>query len=162
DSSNDWTNGSGQYGLLYNTAGCPVQCAPYTFGGQGFNVISFIKPPHFMQGAGGSYPGVLPRLDVGQLFAFMKSLDGKPNPFFCSDLPCDSNFNFTDTLPQPNPFNSYDVIEKTFSFYTEATFQGNNWSGNIGVRVVHTKTQARTAQSVPISLWTSQPDATTV
>ena len=61
DISNDWTNGSGQYGLLYNTAGCPVQCAPYSFGSQGFNVISMTSPPHFMQGAGGSYPNVLPR-----------------------------------------------------------------------------------------------------
>ena len=56
DSSNDWTNGSGQYGTLYNTAGCPVQCEPYSFASQGFNVISFNSPPNFMQGAGGSYP----------------------------------------------------------------------------------------------------------
>jgi iron complex outermembrane recepter protein len=43
DESNDWNNGSGQYGTLYETAGCPVQCTPYTFGGQGFNVISFTR-----------------------------------------------------------------------------------------------------------------------
>ncbi len=162
DEDNDWTNGSGQYGLLYNTAGCPVQCAPYTFGGQGFNVLSFTSPPHFMQGSGGSFPNVLPRLNVSQLLAFMKSLDGLPNPQFCSSLPCDTPFNFATTLPQPNPFNSYDVIEKTFSFYTEATFQGARWSGNVGVRVVHTKTQAQTAQSVPVSLWTADPNASTV
>jgi len=165
DSSNDWTNGSGQYGLLYNTAGCPVQCAPYTFGGQGFNVISFTSPPHFMQGAGGSYPNVLPRLNVNQLLAFMKSLDGLPNPQFCGD-PTDPTtctpFNLATTLPQPNPFNSYDVIEKTFSFYTEATFKGDKWSGNVGVRVVHTKTQAQTAQAVPVSLWSADPNASTV
>ena len=165
DSSNDWTNGSGQYGLLYNTAGCPVQCAPYTFAGQGFNVISFSTPPHFMQGAGGSYPNVLPRLNVNQLLAFMKSLDGLPNPQFCGD-PTDPTtctpFNLATTLPQPNPFNSYDVIEKTFSFYTEATFKGDKWSGNVGVRVVHTKTQAQTAQAVPVSLWSADPNASTV
>ena len=158
DSSNDWTNGSGQYGNLYVTAGCPVQCNPYTFGSQGFNVISFTTPPNFMKGAGGSYPGVLPKLDTGQLMAFLASLNGKPNPFFCSTLPCDTPFNLADTLPQPNPFNSYDVTEKTYSFYTEATFAGNNWSGNVGVRVVRTKTLAATAQTVPVSLWT--PDAT--
>ena len=166
DESNDWTNGSGQYGLLYNTAGCPVQCAPYSFGSQGFNVISFQNPPHFMQGAGGSYPNVLPRLDVNQLLAFMKSLDGKLNPQFCASASdpstCTQSFNLAGTLPQPNPFNSYDVIEKTFSFYTEATFQGDNWSGNVGVRVVHTKTDATTAQSVPVSLWTADASASTV
>jgi iron complex outermembrane receptor protein len=154
DRSNDWTNGSGQYGTLYNTAGCPVQCDPYTFGSQGFNVLSFTSPPNFLRGAGGAYPSVLPKLNTNQLLAFLASLNGKANPFFCTTLPCTSPFNLADTLPQPNPFNSYDVTEKTFSFYTEATFAGTNWSGNVGVRVVRTTTLAATAESVPVSLWT--------
>jgi iron complex outermembrane recepter protein len=154
DVSNDWDNGSGQYGSLYTTAGCPVQCTPYTFGGQGFNVISFTNPPNFLQGAGGSYPSVLPQLNVAQLFAYMKSLNGKPNPFFCSTLPCSTPFNFATTLPQPNPFNSYDVTENTLDFYVETTFKGNDWSGNFGVRVLRTTTSALTDVSTPISLWT--------
>jgi iron complex outermembrane recepter protein len=165
DSSNDWTNGSGQYGTLYvNPAGCPIQCEPYSFASQGFNVISFNSPPNFMRGAGGSFPSVLPKLNVAQLLAFLKSLDGKPNPQFCTDptVPCTTPFNFADTLPQPNPFNSYDVVEKTFTFYTEATFKDTNWSGNVGVRVVHTKTLAKTAQSVPVSLWTQDDQNSTV
>ena len=162
DSSNDWTNGSGQYGTLYTTAGCPVQCNPYTFASQGFNVISFTNPPNFMQGAGGSYPMVLPRLNVNQLLAFMKSLDGLPNPFFCSALPCSTPFNFASTLPQPNPFNSYDVTEKTTSFYLEGQFGGSDWSGNAGVRVVRTTTLATTAQSVPATLWSPPNSGSTV
>ena len=87
DISNDWTNGSGQYGTLYKTAGCPMQCSPYSFGSQGFNVISMVSLPNFMQGAGGSYPTTLPELNSAQLLAFLKSLNGKPNPFFCPPLP---------------------------------------------------------------------------
>jgi TonB-dependent receptor len=154
DVSNDWTNGSGQYGTLYETAGCPVQCTPYTFGSQGFNVISFTGPPNFLQGAGGSYPSVLPKLNSAQLLAFLKSLNGLPNPFFCSSLPCATPFDFSQTLPQANPFNSYDVKEKTTAFYVEATFAGTDWSGNLGVRVVRTTTNALTAESVPTYLWT--------
>lgn len=154
DISNDWTNGSGQYGTLYETAGCPVQCNPYSFGAQGFNVISFTSPPNFLQGAGGSYPTVLPKLNSAQLLAFLKSLNGLPNPFFCASLPCSSPFDFSQTLPQANPFNSYDVTEKTTSFYLEATFAGTDWSGNFGVRVVHTSTSALTAESVPTYIWT--------
>ena len=135
DVSNDWNNGSGQYGTLYTTVGCPVQCNPYTFASQGFNVISFTSPPNFLKGAGGSYPSVLPKLNSAQLLAFLASLNGKPNPSFCTGLPCSTPFNLAGTLPQANPFNSYDVTEKTFSFYTEATFSGTNWSGNLGVRV---------------------------
>ena len=162
DSSNDWTNGSGQYGTLYQTAGCPVQCAPYSFGSQGFNVISMTNPPHFMQGAGGSYPKTLPLLNVAQLFAFLRSLDGKPNPFYCSTLPCDTPFDFALTLPQVNPYNSYAVTEKTFSVYMEADFSAPRWSGNVGVRVVRTETTAATASAVPVSLWTPSTDASSV
>ena len=161
DVSNDWTNGSGQYGTLYNTFGCPVQCSPYSFASQGYNVISFTSPPHFLQGAGGSYPSVLPKLNVSQLLAFLQSLNGKTNPFYCADQSCANPvpFDFSQTLPVENPFNSYDVIEKTYSFYTEATFRGtdwggNPWSGNLGVRVIHTQTTANAAQTVPLSLWT--------
>lgn len=157
DISNDWTNGSGQYGTLYNTLGCPAQCNPYSFGSQGFNVISMIAPPNFMQGAGGSYPTTLPQLNVAQLMAFLRSLDGKQNPFFCSDAAtCSANtqFNFAATLPQANPFNSYDVTEKTHSIYGELQFVGTHWSGNLGVRVVRTNTTASTHTAAPVSLWT--------
>jgi iron complex outermembrane recepter protein len=160
DISNDWTNGSGQYGTLYLTQGCPVQCNPYSFASQGFNVISMVSPPNFMKGAGGSYPTTLPQLNVSQLIAFLKSLNGKPNPFYCPPAPAICNpaslpvFNFAETLPQPDPYNSYDVTEKTFSVYGEMTFAGTNWGGNIGVRVVRTNTTASTATAAPVSLWT--------
>jgi iron complex outermembrane recepter protein len=161
DISNDWTNGSGQYGTLYQTAGCPVQCTPYSFGSQGFNVISMISLPNFMQGAGGSYPTTLPQLNLGQLLAFMKSLNGKPNPFFCSTLPCSSPFDFSQTLPQANPYNSYDVTEKTFSVYGEMTFAGTDWGGNLGLRIVRTNTTASTAIAAPTSLWTPSINSST-
>ena len=161
DISNDWTNGSGQYGTLYQTAGCPVQCTPYSFGSQGFNVISMVSLPNFMQGAGGSYPTTLPQLNLGQLLAFMKSLNGKPNPFFCSSLPCSTPFDFSQTLPQANPYNSYDVTEKTFSVYGEMTFAGTDWGGNLGLRVVRTNTTASTAVAAPTSLWTPSINSST-
>jgi len=159
DSSNDWTNGSGQYGTLYNTAGCPIQCSPYSFGSQGFNVISLANIPNFMQGAGGSYPTVLPQLNANALLAFLKSLNGKPNPFYCQTYPTTCTapytpFNFANTLPQVNPFNSYDVSERSFSLYGEAEFAATDWAGNLGLRVVRTDTVASTAEAVPSSLWT--------
>ena len=162
DISNDWTNGSGQYGSLYTTAGAPVQPYPYTFASQGFNVISFMTPPNFMQGAGGSYPTTLPVLNLAQLINFMKSLNGKPNPLVCTSLPCSTLFNYALTEPQLNPYNSYAVTEKTISGYLEADFNASRWSGNLGVRLVHTATTAQTASAVPVSLWTLNPSSPTV
>jgi len=159
DSSNDWTNGSGQYGTLYNTAGCPIQCNPYSFGSQGFNVISMTSPPNFMQGAGGSYPVVLPQLNVPALLGFLNSLNGKPNPYYCQTYPTTCTapytpFNFANTLPAVNPYNSYDVSERTYSLYGEAEFAATRWAGNLGLRIVRTDTKASTAEAVPSSLWT--------
>jgi iron complex outermembrane receptor protein len=164
DESNDWTNGSGQYGTLYQTAGCPIQCNPYSFGSQGFNVISMVHIPNFMQGAGGSYPLILPQLNAAQLLAFLQSLNGKPNPQTCtSALPASCTpFDFALTLPQLNPYNSYKVTEKTLTGYIQADFAGSRWSGNLGVRVVHTATTANTASAVPVSLWTNSINSTTV
>jgi iron complex outermembrane recepter protein len=177
DISNDWTNGSGQYGTLYQTEGCPSQCLPYSFGSQGFNVISMVNIPNFMQGAGGSYPVVLPELNVAQLINYMKSLNGKPNPLYCQGtgtaccppqangapggVSCLPVFNFAETLPQENPYNSYGVTEQTFSAYGELTFAGERWNANAGVRVVHTETTAATATGVPTSLWTSNAVSST-
>jgi iron complex outermembrane recepter protein len=162
DDSNDWTNGSGQYGTLYQTAGCPIQCNPYSFGSQGFNVISMIHVPNFMQGAGGSYPLIVPQINVAQLLAFLQSLNGKPNPQFCtSNLPSSCTpFSFGLTLPQENPYNSYQVTEKTLTGYMQADFAASRWSGNIGVRVVHTTTTADTASAVPEALWTNAVNST--
>jgi iron complex outermembrane recepter protein len=165
DSSNDWTNGSGQYGTLYQTAGCPVQCNPYSFGSQGFDVISMVQIPNFMQGAGGSYPMIVPQLNVPQLLAFLQGLNGKPNPFYCTSYPCTGPlppFDFALTLPQVNPYNSYEVTEKTLTGYVEAGFAASRWSGNVGVRVVHTTTTANTASAAPVSLWTNSINSSTV
>lgn len=135
---------------------------PYSFGSQGFNVISMMTLPNFMRGAGGSYPTTLPVLNAVQLINFLKSLNGKPNPFFCTSLPCNTPFDYALTEPQPNPFNSYSVTEKTLSAYLEADFAAPRWSGNLGVRVVHTKTTASTASAAPVSLWTADPTSPTV
>jgi len=161
DSSNDWTNGSGQYGTLYQTAGPPVQPYPYSFASQGFNVISMVNIPHFMQGAGGSYPKILPQLNASQLLAFLQSLNGKPNPGACLNNVCAqpsdfAPFDFSLTLPQVNPYNSYSVTEKTTNFYVEQTFAASNWSGNLGVRVVRTQTTAATASAAPTAVWATQ------
>jgi iron complex outermembrane recepter protein len=103
----------------------------------------------------------VPQLNVNQLLAFLKSLDGKPNPQFCTSLPCTTPFDFALTLPQVNPYNSYAVTEKTWSGYLQADFAASRWSGNLGVRLVHTATTASTAAAVPVALWAyTQPGPT--
>lgn len=145
DISNDWTNGSNQYGSLYNTV--DGQPAPITFASMGANVISTTSFPNFMEGAGGKFPHTVVLLNAAQLLKGLKSLDGTPNYTAGSGV-----YDFSQTLPQFNPTNSYDVREDTFAFYGEAVFSGEKWSGNIGLRVVGTHTRAATAVDNIISV----------
>ncbi len=138
DISNDWTNGSNQYGSFYNTlAGQPT---PITFGSMGANVISMTNLPNYMKGAGGSFPTTVVKLNVAALLKGLKTLDGTTNYTAGSGV-----YDFGLTLPQYNPTNSYDVKETTVTAYAEATFSGERWTGNLGLRLVRTETQASTS-----------------
>ena len=158
DISNDWTNGSNQYSTLYNTM--PGQPGPITFASMGQNVISTFTFPNYFAGAGGSFPHTQLLINADALLAGLQSLDGTPN--YTSG---EGVYNFADTLPQFNPTNSYVVGEKTYAGYVEASFNGPGWSGNIGLRLVHTKTHAATAINKIVSVTvadTANPTASAV
>ncbi|MBO9602795.1 MAG: TonB-dependent receptor [Novosphingobium sp.] len=158
DISNDWTNGSNQYSTLYNTL--PGQPGPITFATMGQNVISTFNFPNYFAGAGGNFPTTQVLINADALLAGLKSLDGTPN--YTSG---EGVYNFADTLPVFNPTNSYVVGEKTFSGYIEASFEGHNWNGNIGLRLVHTQTDASTAINKIVSVTvadTANPTASAV
>jgi TonB-dependent receptor len=138
DISNDWTNGSNQYSSLYNTL--DGQPGPITFASMGANVISTFNFPNYFSGAGGSFPRTQVLLNIPALLEGLKKLDGTPNYTAGS-----GTYLFANTLPQYNAVNSYVVREKTISGYLQATLGGPSWSGNIGVRLVHTTTSAATA-----------------
>ena len=137
DFDNDWTGGSSQYDF-YTT---PDGATPITYGILGANVISTMTLPHYMQGAGGSFPTTVAVFNIPALLNALKKLNGQPNTYV-DGAP---NYNFAASLPQFNAVNSYNVLENTISGYFEAAFSGYNWAGNVGVRVVHTKTTASTA-----------------
>jgi iron complex outermembrane recepter protein len=149
DVSNDWTNGSSQYNF-YTTPQCPngpggslVACGPVlTFGSMGANVISTAHLPNFMQGSGGSFPTTIGVFNVSTLLAALKKLDGQQ----VLGASPGTVFNFSQTLPQFNAVNSYNVAEHSTALYGELTFSGSNWSGNAGLRMARTATTSSTGQ----------------
>lgn len=158
DISNDWNNGSNQYSTLYNTM--PGQPGPITFASMGQNVISTFNFPNYFAGAGGSFPTTQVLINADALLAGLRSLDGTPN--YTSG---EGVYNFADTLPAFNATNSYVVGEKTISGYLEASFNGPSWTGNIGLRLVHTQTNAATAINKIVSVTvadTANPTASAV
>jgi iron complex outermembrane receptor protein len=150
DLSNDWTNGSSQYNF-YTTPYCqpsnpnlqPIPCGPeLTFGSMGANVISTAHFPNWMQGSGGSFPTTIAVFNAQTLLAALKKLDGQQ----VLGAPPGTVFDFSQTLPQFNAVNSYNVSEHTTAVYGELTFSGTNWSGNAGLRLVRTATTSSTGQ----------------
>ena len=137
DFDNDWTGGSSQYDF-YTT---PTGATPITYGSLGANVISTTTFPNYMQGAGGSFPTTVAVFNIPNLLSALQKLNGQPNTYVAGA----PNYNFAASLPQFNAVNSYNVRETTTSGYFEADFASGKWSGNIGVRVVHTSTTASTA-----------------
>jgi iron complex outermembrane recepter protein len=158
DFDNDWTGGSSQYDF-YTT---PVGANPITYGSLGSNVISFKTFPNYMQGAGGSFPTTIAAFNIPALLGALQKLNGQPN-LYVAGAP---NYDFAASLPQFNAVNSYQVQENSSAAYFEAVFSGQNWAGNIGVRVIHTRTTARTAvneiQSVTIANTSNPTDSASV
>ncbi len=137
DFDNDWTGGSSQYDF-YTT---PMGANPITFGSLGANVISTTHFPNYMQGSGGSFPTTVAVFNISALLNALKKLNGQPN-LYVAGAP---NYDFNASLPQFNAVNSYAVKENTTAAYLQAGFAGSDWSGNVGLRVVHTSTKASTA-----------------
>jgi TonB-dependent receptor len=145
DYDNDWTGGSSQYDF-YTT---PAGANPITYGTLGYNVVTTTTLPNYMRGAGGNFPRTVALFNIQNLLAALQSLDGKPNLYGTtgSDV-----FDFALSLPQYNAVNSYKVSEDTIAAYFEAVFAGSNWNGNLGLRVVHTRTSASTAVNEIVSV----------
>ncbi len=137
DYDNDWTGGSSQYDF-YTT---PQGANPITFGSLGANVISITNFPNYMQGSGGNFPKTIAVFNISSMLDALKKLNGQPNLY----VPGAPNFDFNASLPQFNAVNSYKVKEKTTAAYLQANLAGDNWAGNVGLRVVHTSTTASTA-----------------
>jgi iron complex outermembrane recepter protein len=135
DISNDWTNGSSQYDFYVT----PDGATPITYGSLGANVVSTTTFPNYFQHSGGSFPKTIGVFNIPGILSALQKLNGQPNTYV------GGTYDFANTLPQFNAVNSYIVHETTQSAYIEAAFAGDRWNGNIGVRVVHTRTSAGTA-----------------
>jgi len=147
---NDWTGGSCQYCDMYGT----------TFASLGSHVVSPLTVPHFMRKAGGSFPTTFMRFDVPAYLATLKKLDGQPI-LDADGNPTGDTFDFTKTLPQRDPSNSYDVRERTTAAWLEGNFGGETWSGNVGLRLVHTATYSATAITRILAIDDPTPDIPT-
>lgn len=90
-------------------------------------------PGDFGDALGGNTPGGIWYYTPAQLAAINAQFANRNNP---------ERFYFSDV---------YGVEEKTSAAYVQANFEGENWSGNIGLRYVKTDGDVRYNQALPLN-----------
>ncbi|KRG72086.1 TonB-dependent receptor [Pseudoxanthomonas dokdonensis] len=101
----------------------------------GTDFISTYSLPNFMHGVNSSFPRSFLAFDVPAYLAALEAYDGHPRP--------DGGvYDYSMAAPEWNPLQSYRVSEKTSAFYVQADMSGERWDGNVGVRLVKTRTTA--------------------
>lgn len=146
---NEKNGGACQYCGMYST----------TFANLGADVVRPMNLPNYMRGAGGNFPGSFVAFDVPAYFKALAALDGKPK--FDADGNPDGVYDVSKSQPEFVPTQSYDVREKTATLFGQFELSGERWNGNIGVRVVHTKTSSRSAIDDIVSITDPTPDIPT-
>jgi TonB-dependent receptor len=131
---NEKSGGACQYCDMYST----------TFGSLGSNVVQPMTLPNYMRNAGGSFPGSFIKFDVPAYFAALKKLDGKPI-LDADGNPTGDTFDVSKSQPVFVPTDSYSVSEKTATLFGQLELSGENWNGNVGARLVRTRTTSRSA-----------------
>jgi iron complex outermembrane receptor protein len=147
---NDKSGGSCQYCDMYST----------TFASLGANVVNPMTLPNYMRGAGGSFPGSFVQFDVAAYLNALKSLDGKP-VLDADGNPTGAVFDSSKSQPVAVPTDSYSVREKTSTLYGQFELSGDNWNGNIGMRLVHTTTTSKSAIDQIVGIVDATPDIPT-
>ena len=103
----------------------------------GGSVISrSLDLPNFMSGVDSSFPRSFLSFDIPGYLAALEAYDGTARP-------SGGTYDFSAAAPVWNPLQSYNVTETTLAAYMQANVSGRNWSGNVGLRLVNTKTTAQ-------------------
>ena len=106
-------------------------------GDLGGNVISrSLALPNFMNGVDAAFPRSFLSFDVPGYIDALQAYNGTPRPG-------GGTYDFSAAAPVWNPLQSYRVTEDTLAAYVQANLEGPSWRGNVGVRMVNTKTTAQ-------------------
>jgi len=106
-------------------------------GDLGGNVISHsFNLPNFMSELSSVFPRSFLAFDVPAYIAALAAYDGHLRP---DGTP----YRYSAAAPVWNPLQSYRVTEKTDAGYIELDFAGDRWDGNLGLRLVKTRTSAQ-------------------
>lgn len=106
-------------------------------GALGGNVISeSFALPNFMDGVNADFPRTFLSFDIAGYEKALAAYDGHARPG-------GGTYSYAAAAPVWNPLQSYRVSEATWSGFAQANLSGDSWSGNLGLRIVRTKTSSQ-------------------
>ncbi|MBP2161605.1 MULTISPECIES: TonB-dependent receptor [Asticcacaulis] len=103
----------------------------------GGNVVSHsFSLPNFMSEVGGDFPRTFLAFDIEAYQQALAAYNGTARPG-------GGTYDYAKAAPVWNPLQSYRVGEKTWAGYVQANLTAERWTGNVGLRIVNTKTTAQ-------------------
>jgi TonB-dependent receptor len=106
-------------------------------GDLGGNVVSnSFSLPNFMNKVDSEFPRTFLAFDVASYQKALAAYDGTPRPG-------GGVYDYSAAAPTWNPLQSYRVGEESWAGFVQANLEGKRWSGNVGLRVVKTTTNAQ-------------------
>lgn len=106
-------------------------------GDLGGNVISqSFSLPNFMDEVSAEFPRNFLSFDIAGYQRALAAYDGTARPG-------GGVYDYAAAAPVWNPLQSYRVEEETWAGYVQANLAGERWTGNVGMRLVQTRTSAQ-------------------
>lgn len=131
------------------------------------SLLTTFDPGNFLGGQAGNFPRAWLTFDAEEYFAFLESRAaadaqdravGRPVGTLAAFLAQNNGY---DAIRYPD---SYEIQEKIAAGYAQADFRstigGLEWSGNVGVRYVHTDVESNGAQQTLLDILTIPGDST--
>ncbi len=120
------------------TTSCNYCGYPFTFGEIGASVVRPFPVSGLLNDRVGNFPRNFPVFDIDTYLAALPRADNNPailNP--ATGLPYPAGYSTQ--IVEPDLIQSFRIGEKTYAGYVQADFSGDNWRGDIGLRIVNTK-----------------------
>ncbi len=134
-----WTDRKKRDTVIDNLATeCNFCGYPFTFGEIGADVIRGFPVDNLLFKQKGNFPRNFAVFDIDTYLAALPRSENNPavlNPETGEPYPV----GYSDQVIQPDLPLSFYITERTFAGYLQANFEGSNWRGDVGLRVVNTK-----------------------
>lgn len=143
----------------YELGACNYCGYPYTFGEVGADVVRPFPYDNLFDGESANVPRSFPIFSIPDYASGLAASDGKTITDYLGNTRTFGEHESDLWQPIYNPVNSYDIAEDTTALYVQASFEGDEWFANAGLRWISTDVVSIYAYNSIESIEIVNPDA---